>query len=926
MVGVLERHGAGPARPMTPPAIPIATYRLQLTARFGFDDAAKIVPYLRALGISHVYASPILQAHAGSTHGYDVTDPTRLNPELGGDDAFARLDAALRTAGLGLIVDFVPNHMSVHHADNPWWLDVLEWGQASPFAVSFDIDWNALPGRPRLLIPVLGRPYAEALAAGEIELRYDPREGSFSAWYFEHRLPVAPASYRAILRTVVAASGAGAQAAGRAILDLVHAQAGPPNRREAAALKTALAAIPGAADVIAAGLAAYRPARPEGTRALLRLLERQAYRLADWRLANQQINYRRFFDINTLAGLRIEDSGTFEKLHARIASLIADGAVTGLRLDHIDGLSDPAGYCARLHDLVGRLRPEAPEPFYVLIEKILGEDERLPRFDNVAGTTGYEWLNVVSHVLADARGLPALDRLWGEIGGTRPFEAVVTEAKRDTMRSLLASEFAALCRMLERIAAGQPATRDFGAERLRAGLTAFVIQFPVYRTYVTAGGASAADRLMIDRTIAAARQQADAPPGEVFGFLRDLLTLDLVAPGRGGYSRTRALRFVRKLQQFTGPMMAKSLEDTAFYRFHRLLAFNEVGGNPAAGGLGIPAFHRLMRERIETQPHGLTATATHDTKRGEDARARLLALSEIPGDWAAAVAQWRSANAHLIRQTGARRVPSAAHEYMLYQALVSAWTTGHDSELVARLQAYALKAAREGKQETSWLDPDETYEKGLTGFIAEMLKNKRFVDDVDPLARRAALLGALNSLTQLALKIAIPGVPDFYQGSEFWDLSFVDPDNRRPADFAARASALAACDSTAGHTLVESWRDGRIKLALTKRLLAWRRSLADVFTQGDHRELPVEGPHREHVIAFARGYRNDAAILVAGRHFAPLTDGGRRWPRAEDWQGHVVLDGFSLTGGTAGTGGRLALSQAFENVPVAAFRASTGRR
>jgi (1->4)-alpha-D-glucan 1-alpha-D-glucosylmutase len=926
MVGVLERCGAGTAPAMTAPAIPIATYRLQLTARFGFDDAAKIVPYLRALGITHVYASPILQAHAGSTHGYDVTDPTRLNPELGGDDAFARLDAALRAAGLGLIVDFVPNHMSIHYADNPWWLDVLEWGQASPYAASFDIDWRALPGRPRVLIPVLGRPYGETLAAGEIELRYDSREGSFSVWYFEHRLPVAPASYRAILRTVVAASGAGAQAAGRAILDLVRAQAGPPNRDEAAALKGALAAIPGAPDVIAAGLAAYRPGRPEGTRALHRLLERQAYRLADWRLANQQINYRRFFDINTLAGLRIEDPGTFEKLHARIASLIADGAVAGLRLDHVDGLSDPAGYCARLHDLVARLRPEVREPFYVLIEKILGENEGLPRFENVAGTTGYEWLNVISHVLADARGLPALDRLWGEIGDARPFDAVVAEAKRNTMRVLLASEFAALCRMLERIAAGHSATRDVAAERLRAALTGFVIGFPLYRTYVTAAGASAADRIMIDRTIAATRRQPDAPVGAIFDFLRALLTLDLVGRGHSGYSRTRVLRFVRKLQQFTGPMMAKSLEDTAFYRFHRLLAFNEVGGNPAAGGLGLRTFHRLMRERIETQSHGLTATATHDTKRGEDARARLLALSEIPEDWAAGVAQWRSANAHLISQTGGRRVPSVAHEYMLYQALVGAWTAGHDSDLVARLQAYALKAAREGKQETSWLDPDETYENELTGFIAEILRNKRFVDGFDPLARRVALLGALNSLTQLALKIAMPGVPDFYQGSEFWDLSFVDPDNRRPVDFAARASVLAACESTDERTLVESWRDGRIKFALTRRLLAWRGSLADVFTHGDHRELPVEGPHREHVIAFARTYRNDAAILVAGRHFALLTEGGRRWPRAQDWQGHVVLDGFALTGGPAVAGGRLALSQVFENVPVAAFRASTGRR
>jgi (1->4)-alpha-D-glucan 1-alpha-D-glucosylmutase len=368
--------------------------------------------------------------------------------------------------------------------------------------------------------------------------------------------------------------------------------------------------------------------------------------------------------------------------------------------------------------------------------------------------------------------------------------------------------------------------------------------------------------------------------------------------------------------------MAKSLEDTTFYRYHRLLALNEVGGDPSAKALSVDAFHLTMQTRAREWPHGMTATATHDTKRGEDARARLLALSEIPGDWAAGVAQWRSANAGLIRQAGGRRAPSAGHEYMLYQALLGAWPPGPDSDLVARLQAYALKAAREGKQETSWLDPDEAYEKGLTGFIADMLKNKAFVDGFDPLARRVALLGALNSLTQVALKIAMPGVPDFYQGSELWDLSFVDPDNRRPVDFPARASSLAA-DPDA-RVLVESWRDGRIKLALTKRLLAGRRSLDDVLAHGDYRPLAVEGPHRDHVIAFARTSRNDAAILVAGRHFAPLTDGGRHWPRADAWQGHVVLDGFSVLDppDRGGEPGRLVLSQAFANLPVAALRAT----
>jgi (1->4)-alpha-D-glucan 1-alpha-D-glucosylmutase len=909
----------------------MATYRLQLTAAFGFRAAAAIVPYLRKLGITHVYSSPILQSRRGSTHGYDMVDPTRIDEELGGEDGFAQLIAALRAENLGLIVDFVPNHMGVLSPDNPWWLDVLEWGRASPHARDFDIEWRASRFDPRdkILLPVLGRPYAEALDGGEIELRYDATKGSFSAWYHEHRLPIAPRCYGGIIAAAVRHADASATTAGRTLLDHVRARGRPghPTYVEAGAFKRALAAIEGGAEVIAAGLAFYRPGEPGGSRALHRLLEGQAYRLGYWRLAGSQTNYRRFFDINSLAGLRIEDERTFEEVHARIAPLIAAGAIAGLRLDHIDGLADPAGYCRRLRDLIARLRPDTGPPFTVFVEKILADGEPMPQLPGIAGTTGYEWLNLIQRVLVDTRGLPPLERTWQEASGERrPFRAILEQAKREALDKLFASEFNTVSRLLTRIAAGNFHTRDFAEERLRAALERLVVRFPVYRAYVTANQTSEADRALIDRVIAMVRADLGPDDGPISDFLRDALTLDLVVPGRTGHSRVRTRRFVRKLQQLTGPVMAKALEDTAFYRFHRLIALNEVGGDPAADGIGIDEFHRRMRARVVSGAGSLTATATHDTKRGEDARARILALSELPEEWADAVAQWRAANARHVQRMGARRAPSAGLEYKLYQGLVGAWPLDRDVQsLRPRFQAYAQKAAREAKQETNWLDPDADYEAGLARFIDAILADPTFVASLDAFAQRAALLGALNALTQLALKAAMPGIPDFYQGTELWDLSLVDPDNRRPVDFAARGRALDACGETADwQALAASWPDGRIKLALTQRLLAWRRVLGAVFARGDYRPLLVEGPHRDHVIAFARVHGEQAAILIVGRHFASFTNGGRRWPRPQDWRAEVMLGDLVPIDDGAWSGkvpDRLRLADLFEPLPVAALRA-----
>ncbi|WP_316177172.1 MULTISPECIES: malto-oligosyltrehalose synthase [unclassified Bradyrhizobium] len=915
-----------------PPAVPLATYRLQLTGDFNFEAAARVVPYLKALGISHVYASPFMTARKGSTHGYDITDHSKLNPELGGEDGFAKLSAALKQHDLGLILDFVPNHVGVHFDDNPWWLDVLEWGQASPHAASFDIDWDQLPYRARggVLLPIVGTSYGHALEHGDIELRYDPGEGSFSCWYFEHRLPIAPERYGEVLRIIVKEAGAESSETGRAILELASRYQGlrHPNRKEAPAFKAALKAIPGAADVIARGIAAYKagPDRAAQTLALHHLLERQHYKLGHWRLASSDINYRRFFDVNTLAGLRVEDAGTFEAIHRLVKTLISGGQLQGLRLDHIDGLRDPAQYFQRLRRLIRDARGPAAGPFYVVIEKILCEQEKLPRFAGVHGTTGYEWMNVVIQLLIDGNGLEPLDEIWRQISNKPPKLApVIKEAKRRVLETLLTSEFTVLTRLLARIANGHYSTRDYSEDILRQALELYVLHFPVYRTYLTTAGPTETDRKLIDHAIAGARAEWFASDGSIFEFLRDALTMDLIKRDRStNHSVPRVRRFALKVQQLTGPMMAKSLEDTAFYRFHRLLALNEVGGDPAAHALAIGDFHKLMQDRARHWPHGMTATATHDTKRGEDARTRLAAITELPNDWTSAMARWKTLNAPHVITDGKMRAPSAAFEYMLYQTLVGIWpASGTDDTLPDRLQAYALKAAREGKEETSWLNPNEAYENGLRAFIERILDRDRsteFLQSLETVARRLALLGALNSLTQLTLKATMPGVPDFYQGTEFWDLSMVDPDNRRPVDFAAREQALRACESPDWAHLADHWPDGRIKLAWTRRLLRLRNEMSSVFTDGAYEPLEVSGRHADHIIAFARRRGRDAVIVITARNFAPFTDAGRVWPHADDFEAEVHARGYTSADMQ---NGMVAVSSIFTHMPAAVIPART---
>ncbi|HMM87681.1 malto-oligosyltrehalose synthase [Bradyrhizobium sp.] len=913
-----------------PPAIPIATYRLQLTADFDFDAATAVVPYLKALGITHLYASPFMRARKGSTHGYDVTDHAAFNPELGGEAGFERLSAALRQHDLGLILDFVPNHVGVHYADNPWWLDVLEWGPASPHAASFDIDWEQLPYRARggVLLPILGSSYGQALESGEIELRYEASEGSFSAWYYEHRLPIAPERYGEILRMIVKEAGAEGSAAGKAMLSLALRYQGPrrPNRKEAPGFKAELMGIEGAADIITEGIEAYRAGadRTAQTLALHHLLERQHYKLGHWRLASSDINYRRFFDINTLAGLRVEDAGTFEAIHRLVKRLIAEGKLQGLRLDHIDGLRDPVQYFQRLRRLVRDAQGGPSRPFYVVIEKILGEHEKLPSFAGVHGTTGYEWMNAITQVLIDGRGLGPLDEIWRQISNRSPqFGPIVLEAKRRVLETLLTSEFTVLTRLLARIANGHYSTRDYSADSLRQALELYVLHFPVYRTYLTSSRPSTHDRELISETIERARADWFAADDGIFDFLRDTLTMDLIKSGTH-HSAPRVRRFALKVQQFTGPMMAKSLEDTTFYRYHRLLALNEVGGDPAAQALSVGDFQQMMQARAREWPHGMTATATHDTKRGEDARARIMALAEMPGEWTGTVARWKLLNAPHVQTDGELRAPSATFEYMLYQALLGAWQPD-DTSFVERMQEYALKAAREGKQETSWLNPHPAYEAGLKDFIARILDpslSGEFLNSLQTRAQRLSLLGALNSLSQITLKATLPGVPDFYQGTELWDFSLVDPDNRRPVDFAERAGRLHALEAPDWDRLIKGWPSGHLKLAWTRHLLKLRTELANVFTSGDYEPLQVSGPQAGHFIAFARRRGREASIVVVTRWFSPFTDGGRHWPRPEAYEAALDIGGYAAEGFADGDATQLRLSDLLAHMPVAVLKAS----
>ncbi|NPV29398.1 MAG: malto-oligosyltrehalose synthase [Firmicutes bacterium] len=876
--------------------IPTATYRLQFNRGFRFAHARALVPYLHALGISDIYASPLLKARRGSTHGYDVVDPTRLNPELGGEEGFSALVRTLHQYGMGLLLDIVPNHMAAT-TENPWWLDVLQHGPRSPYARYFDINWQ--PARPglnhRVLLPILHAPYGEVLEAQELTLVL--AEDGFWVRYRDLRLPLSPASCSKLLAYRLEDLAAALGSAHPAVLELQgllkRLKELASHRMKDEAFNAALRQVrerlwhlystcQGVKEFINRNLQIFngRKGDPGSFHHLERILSEQAYRLAFWRTANQEINYRRFFDVSDLVSLRTEDEQVFAATHALILQLAEAGQVTGLRIDHIDGLRDPLAYLQRLQN---RLSP-AGSGFYIVAEKILAGGEELPAEWPVSGTTGYDFLNTVNGLFVAESSAAALNEIYAGFGGTEAdFSAVLYTQKRRVMQELFAGEVRALARQLGRLAEQDRHGCDLTLAELEQALVEVTACLPIYRTYTSGFAVSARDYPYLARAAAAAIARNPAA-ARACNFLRRVLLLEL--PGcLSPAQRQEWLDFVMRWQQFTGPVTAKGLEDTALYVYNRLVSLNEVGGDPETLGVSVAEFHRRSRARQERWPHTLNATSTHDTKRSEDVRARINVLSEIPALWAERLKRWQRWNRDKKQEVNGRPVPDGNMELLIYQTLAGAWPL-REEEVPAfkkRLQAYLVKAAREAKIHTSWLDPAPGYENALAGFAASILEpggENRFLRDFLEFQKTVSYCGALNSLAQTLLKITAPGVPDFYQGTELWNFSLVDPDNRRPVDFEKRAALLAALQKQeagglAGlvQELLACWEDGRVKLFLTYKALHFRRAHRELFARGAYIPLDATGPLGAHVCAFLRRLENSWALVAVPRLLAKFLAG-----------------------------------------------------
>jgi (1->4)-alpha-D-glucan 1-alpha-D-glucosylmutase len=941
-----EGRGTQPRSSALAAPPPRATYRLQFHKDFTFDDAARIVPYLARLGVSHVYASPVHTARPGSVHGYDIVDHSRINPELGGEDGFVRLTDALREHGLGLILDIVPNHMGVGGADNAWWLSVLEWGELSPYARAFDIDWERLGAHHKLIVPFLGDRYGEALEKGDLKLTFDAREGSFSVWHWEHRFPVCPLSYPIVLDRALAALPDGDGRDGAEMLAVserlraMNDETSPERRAafpaECERLKERLARAVADSSPLrqaverAVALINGTAGMPESFGTLHRILEAQSHRLAYWRVAASDINYRRFFDINALAGLRVEDPEIFERSHAAVFRLVREGRIQGLRIDHIDGLADPEGYARALQAAVG-------PGFYVAVEKILEPGEALRPWP-IAGTTGYDVLNLLDGVFVDPAAADRFERLYREATGVEgKYGALLRAAKTEILEASFASELEVLTSDLKRLADSDRRTRDYTVYAIRRALIEIVARFPVYRTYLGEAEPSPEDRALVEDTVASAKRWSALPDLTVHDFVSSCL-LDGGA-GDEGHRRDAELvrRFRRRFQQLTGPVMAKSLEDTLFYRYVRLLSLNEVGGDPHRFGVTPEDFHRINQERARAWPHAMIATATHDTKRGEDARARLNALSEMPDAWEQALLRWRTIAAPHLKK-GAEEVPDANDRYLVLQGILGAWPFEllnraedglADRDAVAafreRMEGFVTKALRESKRHTSWVHVDEGYESAAIGLVRALLDpGSAFLVEFRPLARRLAFLGMLSGLSRSVLKATLPGVPDLYQGTELWDLSLVDPDNRRPVDYEGRSRSLETQEPIA--TLLAHWQDGRIKQQVLARLLADRAATPTLYASGDYQPVRAHGPTAGHLVGFSRTLGGERLLTLVPRLVETLVADespplGAVWQgtsvgmRSGRWRNVITGDAVEIDGD------RAAVGDLFSTLPVCVLRA-----
>lgn len=929
---------------------PGATYRLQVNKTFDFDAAAALVPYLAELGITDLYTSPYLKAGPGSMHGYDVVDHQQLNPELGGEEGHARLVAAVRAAGLGHVLDIVPNHMGIGPG-NALWRDVLENGPSAQSARFFDVEWHPVKEElaDKVLVPILGDRYGAVLERGELKLVLD--NGSFEIHYWENVFPVNPRTYSQILAYRI--DELEKELAGDVVIDelksILNALHNMPQRheqeperqeerrREKEVAKRRVAALCLVSRKVCAHLEENlrqfngTPGRPRSYDLLDKLLAAQAYRLAHWRVSSEEINYRRFFDINTLAALRVEDPVVFEEAHRLPLRLVAEGKVTGLRIDHPDGLAYPTNYFRLLQDahilqraraLAERrglswdqLEPAVREelavelrargrgsplfrPLFVVAEKILGRTESLPTSWAVSGTTGYDWLNAVNNIFVDRANEAKLEKLYSRfIGGTLVFDQLLHEKKKLILYTALVSEMNLLARQLNRISEGNRWTRDFTLYSLRNGLIELVACFPVYRTYIgEEGGVDERDRKYILQAVAWAKRRNPTENASIYDFIADILLQKFAAYVEES-ERPAQRAFAIKLQQVLGPVMAKGMEDTTFYVYNRLVSLNEVGGEPQHFGSTVESFHEQSALRAREWGQSLIATATHDTKRGEDTRARIDAISEVPEEWGRAVHAFARQTEILRTEVDGRLSPDRNEQFLLLQTLVGVWPpapglpAGEElRSLTNRVQQYLCKAAKEAKVNTSWIQEDQRWEEGLKSFVEKLFALPRkhaFWKSFLPFARRIGEIGLHNSLSQLVLKLASPGVPDLYQGCELWDFSLVDPDNRRPVDFALRKRLLGELRESSlaraelARSLYQRWEDGRIKLYLSQAALLLRRREAELFAEGGYTPLRAHGPLAQNLCVFARTGRDGrVALAVAPRLVAKFLDGARLPPAA----------------------------------------------
>jgi (1->4)-alpha-D-glucan 1-alpha-D-glucosylmutase len=881
------------------PRVPRCTYRLQFNRQFTFAQARELVDYLEQLGISDAYASPFFQASAGSPHGYDITDHNKLNSAIGSPEEFEAWVAELHRHGMGQVLDFVPNHMGIAEPLNQWWRDVLENGPSSVYAPYFDVEWRPLKEdlHDKVLLPILGDQYGRVLERGELKVHFDA--GAFYLRYYEHEFPIAPGTYRHILDIALEKIApfkdqefyAELQSIRTALEYLPRRTETDPEKvaeraREKEIIKRRLDRRCQEAPEVQAAIAAAveeingKPGNPRSFDKLDELLNAQAYRLAFWRVAAEEINYRRFFDINDLAAIRQEVPEVFETTHRFLLELVRSRAVTGIRIDHPDGLYLPRAYFARLQQRCAEVLTTASEDgraIYMAVEKILTGNEPLRKDWLVHGTTGYEFANQAIQLLVDETAEAAITTAFRRfVGHSMHYGHLVYAKKRLVMRLALANDVNVLGNMVDRLSEQNRWFRDFTLQALVLAVRETIACFPVYRTYVEPDRpVSDEDRHVIERAIAVAKRRNPGIEESVFNFLRDLLLLRF-PENLDDEARTGHQHFVLKFQQYTGPIMAKGVEDTAFYIFNRLVALNEVGGEPQQFGSGIAAFHARNEARQRDWPACMLTTSTHDTKRSEDVRARIAALSELPDAWRRSLLRWRNMNKRLKTRIDDADSPDPNEEYLLYQALLGTWPVdeagnavgGASGDYVERIQNYMRKALNEAKINTSWVQPNEPWLSATREFVDRLLeagaKNK-FIPLFLPMVTDIARLGAINSLSQTLLKLTSPGVPDIYQGNEIWDFSLVDPDNRRPVDYRRRRDLLNCVTSTDPSELMARWSDGRIKLFLTQRLLQFRRQQSEVFEHGNYTPLATSGAFAESAVAFVRRFDDRWFVAIAPR-------------------------------------------------------------